>query len=338
LKNINPKYRQAGGDPDELFMNMTLKETIRYVSTRRVSSTSTTNNTNADSVTFEEAILQGYAPDGGLFVSERLPTISTQELLLWASFSYTQLTFQVLRKFISLDEIPDDALLQICTEAFQKDWYHKDVIPVIPLITSAVVDDEEEEEGSSSSQDNNNNHNNNTNILYVSELFHGPTHCFKDLGMIMMILLLQYFATKRQKTITLLVSTTGDTGPAAVHAVRRLTGSSTASWNTDNNNAEDTSPIKVIVHYPKGQISKFQRLQLTTQICYPQVTVVSFEGGGDDMDVPIKNILTEQRQKPNNNNNDDECNQHCCTGVNSYNIARPIMQAVHYVSNTTLFS
>jgi threonine synthase len=291
---------------------------MKYVSTRRIIST------DNEGVTFEDAIFQGYAPDGGLFVPENLPTITAEELQRWACLSYTQLTFHVLRKFISLEEIPNDALEELCTDAFQKGWYHVDVIPVVQLMT--VQDHKKESTTQNFAEPSNNS-------LYVSELFHGPTHCFKDLGMIMMILLLQYFATKHQKKVILLVSTTGDTGPAAVHAVRRLmTRKSCEDGSGDNSSA---SAIKVIVHFPKGQISKFQRLQLTTQICYPQVTVVSFEGGGDDMDAPIKNILTELRKKSDTicDHND---RQTFCTGVNSYNIARPVMQAVHFVSRNII--
>ena len=108
--------------------------------------------------------------------------------------------------------------------------------------------------------------------------------------------------------MTLLAATTGDTGPAAVQAV------------SDVNNPL----LTILVHYPLGQISVFQRKQLTT-VRSPCVKVVAFEGGGDDMDRPIKNLQTQQQPK----------GQHAdrrLTGVNSYNIARPLMQMVHYVS------
>jgi threonine synthase len=291
---------------------------MKYVSTRRFASAV------HEGVTFEDAILQGYAPDGGLFVPQTLPTITAEELQSWSSLSYAQLTFQVLRKFISSEEIPNDSLERLCVDAFQKDWYHANVIPVVPL--KAVLDHETESISQNTAEQS-------RNFIYVSELFHGPTHCFKDLGMIMMILLLNYFATKHQKKVILLVSTTGDTGPAAVHAVRRLSSRGTCGDGCGDKSS--ASRINVIVHFPKSQISKFQRLQLTTQICYPQVTVVSFEGGGDDMDAPIKNILTELR-KQSNTTCDRTDNQTICTGVNSYNIARPLMQAVHFVSTSII--
>ena len=83
---------------------------------------------------------------------------------------------------------------------------------------------------------------------YIAELFHGPTYCFKDLGMMPVINFLSYFATRANRPTTLLVSTTGDTGPAAVHAV----------------NSASNPLLTILVHYPDGQISDFQRRQLTT--------------------------------------------------------------------------
>lgn len=121
--------------------------------------------------------------------------------------------------------------------------------------------------------------------------------------------LLSHFCTKRQRHMTLVVSTTGDTGPAAVRAV------------SDINN----QLLSILVHFPQGQISSFQRKQMTT-IHSSQVQVVTFQGGGDDMDLPIKRILTGTKAKTNEASDNGVC------GVNSYNIGRPLMQAVHYVS------
>jgi len=118
--------------------------------------------------------------------------------------------------------------------------------------------------------------------------------------------LLSYFATKRNRRITLLVSTTGDTGPAAVQAV-----------------ADIANPLlTILVHYPEGQISAFQRRQMTC-INSHVVQVATFQGGGDDMDRPIKNMLTQEAKSG-----------HFLTGVNSYNFARPMAQIVHHVRKT----
>ena len=119
--------------------------------------------------------------------------------------------------------------------------------------------------------------------------------------------LLSHFASKRNKSITILVSTTGDTGPAAVHTVK------------DANNPL----LSILVHYPHGQISDFQRKQLTT--CNSRyVKIASFDGGGDDMDRPIKDTLLM-------NTKDDVYDGHTFCGINSYNIGRPLVQMVHFI-------
>lgn len=160
----------------------------------------------------------------------------------------------------------------------------------------------------------------NLGLFFASWSF-GKQHCISNFASIAtsfrnkitlrlraLVGLLSHFATRRNRKMTLLVATTGDTGPAAVKAVSDI----------------DNPLLTILVHYPQGQISDFQRKQLTT-IQSPCVKVVAFEGGGDDMDRPIKNLQAHRQQngKPEDG---------VLTGVNSYNIARPLMQMVHYVS------
>jgi len=241
---------------------------MKYTSTRN----------RSISCTFEEAICSGYAPDGGLFVPEELPKITSQMLKSWSSLSYPDLVCEVIRKFISVEEISDIELKQICINSFVSGFLEQqestsDTIPLKKI-------------GSS----------------YIVELFHGPTFCFKDFGMRALVNILSFFATKRQKNITLIVSTTGDTGPAAVQAV-----------------SDAANPhLRLLVHFPLGQISSFQRKQLTT-VDSSCVQVATFEGGGDDMDAPIKHMLSSSTNE-----------NHLC-GVNSYNIGRPLVQMVHFI-------
>lgn len=139
------------------------------------------------------------------------------------------------------------------------------------------------------------------------KLFATLNRAIKMLRLRALVGLLSYFATRRNQKMTLLVATTGDTGPAAVKAVSDI----------------DNPLLTILVHYPQGQISNFQRKQLTT-IQSPCVQVVAFEGGGDDMDRPIKNLQALRQQNV-------KLEDGLLTGVNSYNIARPLMQMVHYV-------
>lgn len=248
--------------------------------------------------TFEDALLLGYAPDGGLFVPEDLPSVDTTTLHeSWSKLSYVDLSTQVLLPFVE-DEIPQKDLHQLLQGAFSgfDTMSAPNIVPVIPLEPHRV---------------------------YVAELFHGPTFCFKDLGMRVTIYLLNYFATKRNSTVTLVVSTTGDTGPAAVRAVTDL----------------DSPHLGILVHYPEGQISDFQRKQLTTADS-TRVTIAAFQGGGDDMDIPIKRIITSSSCNEGTGSGDEDDSTTTTTtskkryvvcGVNSYNIGRPLMQMVHFI-------
>jgi len=275
---------------------------MRYTSTRDSSL----------SFSFEEAICRGYAPDGGLFVPCHLPRIDYVTLSSWRKFTYLQLAIAITRMFIDPQEISNDDLYAICKKSFSDGFDY------------------------SSSKDNNKDDGNDDDTTrtpvpvirlvggtgFITELFHGPTFCFKDLGMRGVVNMLSHFATKRQRKVTLLVSTTGDTGPAAVQAV-----------------SDASNPLlTLLVHYPIGQISAFQRKQLTTANS-PYVKVATFEGGGDDMDLPIKRILSlssslSSSKDDTNTSTDDgglDEDQRLLCGVNSYNIGRPLMQMIHFI-------
>ncbi|KAL7532522.1 hypothetical protein ACHAXR_004678 [Thalassiosira sp. AJA248-18] len=248
---------------------------MRYISTR---------DGNRE-YSFEQALFSGYAPDGGLFVPTALPSITAEEHMIpWSKLTFPQLAYSVLRMFISPKEVNDAQLKEICDKSFCADEFDDELhVPVKKLGTA-----------------------------FIAELFHGPTFCFKDMGMRPVIYLLSHFATLRNKPTTLLVSTTGDTGPAAVHAI-----------------SDVANPLlTILVHYPYGQISDFQRKQLTT-VDSKCVKVASFEGGGDDMDWPIKETLLL------NSENDTAGGRTFC-GINSYNIGRPLVQMIHFVNTASV--
>ncbi len=146
--------------------------------------------------------------------------------------------------------------------------------------------------------------------MIISEIAILTNHCFAINRMRPVINLLSYFAALRNHPITLLVSTTGDTGPAAVHAV----------------NDASNPLLTILVHYPHGQISDFQRKQLTT-LQSKYVKVASFEGGGDDMDWPIKETLLSSKK---NGGKESEGGRLFC-GINSYNIGRPLFQMTLFI-------
>lgn len=280
---------------------------MRYTSTR----------SNDIDCSFEEALTSGYAADGGLFVPRTLPVLTTTLLNEWSNLSYPALMQQFMRLFISSDEVTDGELQTVCEAALAGFDDPRHAVPIVPMVVGA--------------------NNINETSFFVSELFHGPTFCFKDLGMRAVVQLLSLFATKRNRPITLLVSTTGDTGPAAVQAVADNHPSVGGGGNPKQ------QLLKLLVHYPHKQISNFQRLQLTT-VASPCVQVVAFEGGGDDMDEPIKQLLASKKTtRPaaaagsndttttNNNNNEDDNKTSLWTGVNSYNIVRICTVTAYFV-------
>lgn len=224
-------------------------------------------------MSFEQAISTGYATDGGLYVPEQLPRVDSAELEQLAVLSFPELAEAIFRKFISAEEVADAELHRI-VQACYKDFTADEIVPVKQL-----------------------------GGAYISELFHGPTYCFKDLGQQPLIRLLAYFADRSKKNRTMLVATTGDTGPAALKAV-----------------GDAQSPyLKMITFFPEGQISQLQRMQMTT-VHSPSARCITFQGGGDDMDTPIKNMSMDK----------DFATRHGLCGVNSYNFCRPLAQTIHY--------
>jgi threonine synthase len=61
-------------------------------------------------VSFQEALLSGFAPDGGLFVPDSLPSFSLEDLKSWANLTYPQLIEKFTRFFISQNEIADQEI------------------------------------------------------------------------------------------------------------------------------------------------------------------------------------------------------------------------------------
>jgi threonine synthase len=278
---------------------------MRYTSTRDKSI----------NVSFEEALTTGYATDGGLYVPQQIPIFSKATLCEWILHikSYSQLMYNILRMFIDSNEISDEELYQICNESVQGFDDPINCIPVRPFYPTTNMHHHHHANDNPSSTSSSSTPTTTTTSespsFYVAELFHGPTFCFKDLGMRAVIHLLYTFAkkktqqTKIRQTITLVVSTTGDTGPAAAQTIFDI-----------------NDPImNIIVHYPYQQISLFQQQQLYQTISSEQIEIVAFHGSGDDMDLPIKNLLSSKKHS-NTTTNDTISESSLWTGVNSYNI------------------
>jgi len=139
---------------------------------------------------FEQVLLTGLAPDGGLFVPQNLPSVSAAGMREWARLDYVSLALEVVRPFVA-DAIPEDDLRRILEESYAG-FDHPDVAPLTEL----------------------------GDKTYVLELFHGPTLAFKDFALQVLGRLLDYVLSRRQQRVVILGATSGDTGSAALEGCR----------------------------------------------------------------------------------------------------------------------
>lgn len=138
--------------------------------------------------------------------------------------------------------------------------------------------------------------------LSVAELWHGPTGAFKDLALTITSRIVNFLLKKRDKRSVVMVSTSGDTGGAAIHSVLGM------------------DRIHLMVMYPRGMVSRTQELQMTTVIA-PNVKVFCIDGSSDEGDVVMTNVFADTAFSKKHNLN----------VFNSLNICRVLVQAVHFV-------
>ena len=155
---------------------------MKYISTRG----------QAPELTFEDAMLTGLARDGGLYVPETIPQLSTDDIKAMAGKSYEEIAFQVMRPFVG-DTFSDDDFKSIIERAY-KGFGHAARAPLVQL----------------------------DHGHYLLELFHGPTLAFKDFAMQLIGQLFQTALSRRNERVTIVGATSGDTGSAAIEAFRGL--------------------------------------------------------------------------------------------------------------------
>lgn len=152
---------------------------MRYVSTRG----------GAPAASFEQVLLAGLAPNGGLYVPEAWPTIGGDEIADFRGRPYPAVAARVLARFVD-DELAAE-LPDLCRRAYES-FSHPATAPLRQL-----------DEG-----------------LWLLELFHGPTLAFKDVAMQLLARLYERALAKAGRRLTIVVATSGDTGGAAVEAFR----------------------------------------------------------------------------------------------------------------------
>ncbi|MCD4700283.1 MAG: threonine synthase [Candidatus Aegiribacteria sp.] len=140
-------------------------------------------NLKAPAVSFEQALLKGIAPDGGLYMPEEIPRLTTEEIREFSDARYHEIAYAIGRKFLK-GEIPDEDLERIVVDAYNYE---------VPL--EHVYDRK-----------------------YVMRLDQGPTASFKDFAARMMGRLMQFFLDRNDGKLLILTATSGDTGSAIANA------------------------------------------------------------------------------------------------------------------------
>lgn len=153
----------------------------RYLSTRGA-------DTNK---TFTDVLLNGLASDGGLFIPEKWPTLSREDISHLGGVPYADIAYKVTEGFIG-DSIDKTTYKNILRDVYQNEFNHSCVAPLVQIGPNA----------------------------WVLELFHGPTLAFKDYALQLLGRLFDHVLEQRGERVTIVGATSGDTGSAAIEACR----------------------------------------------------------------------------------------------------------------------
>ena len=217
---------------------------------------------------FADAVVEGLAPDKGLYYPERIPSLPED---FWLSDE---------------DLTPWDLGAAMMAPLAEGALSQEELLAMLKEVLNFPLDLHEIEDN-----------------VYALELFHGPTHAFKDVGARFLSRVLRKVSDKR---LTILVATSGDTGSAVAQGF----------LNVPN--------IDVVILYPQGRISHIQEQQLTT--AGANIKALEVEGAFDDCQAMVKAAFMD----------DDLQAQRPLTSANSINIARWMPQSIYYAWATYL--
>jgi threonine synthase len=144
---------------------------------------------------FLDILLEGLAPDGGLYLPVKYPRIEALELAQMRKLNYAQLAHHILSKYI--DDIPNADLLALCEKTYTQTIFRTNAITPLKALEHGV---------------------------YLQALSNGPTLAFKDMAMQLLGNLFEYALAKTGRELNILGATSGDTGSAAEYAVRGKRG------------------------------------------------------------------------------------------------------------------
>ena len=229
---------------------------------------STRNNSNK--LKFEDVFIKGLADDGGLFVPKSLHKYSQKDLLKFKNLEYKELAKKIIYPFIG-DFMNEHDLSKIIDKSYSV-FRKQNVVELVKVGDRSIL-----------------------------ELFHGPTLAFKDVAMQLLGNLYEYYLSNKNEKINIVVATSGDTGAAAIDAIK----------GKEN--------INIFVLHPNNRISPIQRKLMTTGKD-KNVFNIAIEGSFDDCQNLVKAMFADKVFV-------DEIKM---SGVNSINWARIIAQSVYY--------
>ena len=220
--------------------------------------------------TFREALFLGQAPDGGLFIPVSLPPLPDADRRALPTLPFPERAFIAARHFLG-DEVDHHVLRTVTHDALNFPVPLREIDPGIHLL----------------------------------ELFHGPTHAFKDIGARFMARMMSALRDDDAPPVTILTATSGDTGGAVAHAFHGLPG------------------IRVVVLYPLGKVSPRQEAQFTT--LGGNVTAVAVRGVFDDCQRLARQAFADPALNA----------RLSLTSANSINIGRLLPQTFYYIHALT---
>jgi threonine synthase len=225
---------------------------------------------NSKEYNFEEVFIKGLADDGGLFVPKEVKKYSDEELESLSSLNYQDLAKKIIYPFIgdfmTVNELSD--IVEKSYSVFRKD----NAVDLIKVGDTKLL-----------------------------ELFHGPTLAFKDIAMQLLGNFYEFFLKKTNKNINVVVATSGDTGAAAINAIK------------------GKKNMNIFVLHPHKKVSLVQRKLMST-IKEKNVFNIAIEGNFDDCQNLVKSMFADKEFSNSIN----------MSGVNSINWARIIAQTVYY--------
>jgi len=218
---------------------------MRYLSTRG----------HADRKRFCEILLEGLAPDGGLYLPETYPQVSPAQLghlrQVFKTQGYAALAYEVLSLYI--DDIPSSDLRALCQKTYTEAVFGTpEIVPIKPVQTNAALGAQ----------------------VYLEALSNGPTLAFKDMAMQLLGNLFEYELTRRNAELNILGATSGDTGSAAEYAMRGKKG------------------VRVFMTSPEGRMSPFQQAQMFS-LLDANIHNIAIQGVFDDCQDIVKAVSND---------------------------------------------